>query len=60
MLFEMGSSFGWERYVELEGKGIGIDTFGISAPGNKVMQEDGFTVDNVVKTAESVLNAELV
>ena len=47
---EAGASFGWERYVGLEGKTIAIDHFGASAPGAKIMQEFGFTVDNIVKT----------
>ncbi|WP_018934022.1 transketolase [Gracilibacillus lacisalsi] len=46
---EMASSLGWERYVGLEGKIIAIDTFGASANGNKLIEEYGFTVENVVK-----------
>ncbi|WP_208590862.1 transketolase [Gracilibacillus suaedae] len=46
---EMASSLGWERYVGLEGKTITIDTFGASANGNKIIEEYGFTVENVVK-----------
>ncbi|GAE91517.1 transketolase [Gracilibacillus boraciitolerans JCM 21714] len=46
---EMASSFGWERYVGIEGKTIAIDRFGASANGNKVIEEYGFTVENVVK-----------
>ncbi|SET54278.1 transketolase [Salinibacillus kushneri] len=56
---EMASSFGWERYVGSEGKVLGIDKFGASAPGNKIIEEYGFTVENVVKTVESVLNVEV-
>ncbi|WP_326716659.1 transketolase [Vagococcus jeotgali] len=47
---EMGSTVGWERYTGLNGALIGIEEFGASAPGNKVMQEYGFTVENVVST----------
>ncbi|SFM36775.1 transketolase [Gracilibacillus orientalis] len=46
---EMASSLGWDRYVGLEGKIISIDTFGASANGNKIIEEYGFTVENVVK-----------
>ncbi|MDX8047039.1 transketolase [Gracilibacillus sp. S3-1-1] len=46
---EMASSLGWERYVGLEGKIIAIDTFGASANGDKIIEEYGFTVENVVK-----------
>jgi len=52
---EMASPFGWERYVGDEGKVIGITTFGASADSNKVMEEYGFTVENVVKYVESLL-----
>ncbi|MGA8941613.1 MAG: transketolase C-terminal domain-containing protein, partial [Thermoactinomyces sp.] len=52
---EMGSPFGWERYTGESGKILGINTFGASAPGNRVMKEYGFTVDNVVRLVESVV-----
>lgn len=52
---EMGATLGWERYVGLDGKVLGIDRFGASAPGDKVIEEYGFTVENVVKTVEEVL-----
>ncbi|ODJ62305.1 transketolase [Brochothrix thermosphacta] len=51
---EMGSSFGWGKYVGLDGTVIAIDTFGASAPGEKIIEEYGFTVDNVVKAVESL------
>lgn len=47
---EMGATFGWERYVGLDGAIIGIDTFGASAPGSTVIENYGFTVENVVAT----------
>ena len=47
---EAATSFGWERYVGTEGKTITIDHFGASAPGAKILEEFGFTVDNVVNT----------
>ena len=46
---EMASTFGWHKYVGLEGMAIGIDTFGASAPADKVIEEYGFTVDKIVK-----------
>ncbi len=45
---EAGVSGLWYKYVGLEGKVIGIDRFGISAPGNTVMKELGMTSDSVV------------
>ncbi|WP_249869663.1 transketolase [Oceanobacillus saliphilus] len=53
---EMASSFGWARYVGDQGAIIGIDRFGASANGEKVMEEYGFTVENVVNHVEKVLN----
>lgn len=52
---EMAASFGWERYVGLDGSVLGIDKFGASAPGNTVIENYGFTVDNVVKHAENLM-----
>ncbi|WP_338552623.1 transketolase [Paenibacillus sp. KS-LC4] len=52
---EMASPFGWERYVGDQGAIIGIDRFGASAPGDRVIAEYGFTVENVVSKVKSVL-----
>lgn len=45
---EAASPFGWERYIGSEGTMIGIDHFGASAPGDYVLEQFGFTVENVV------------
>ncbi|MEG0628829.1 MAG: transketolase [Enterococcus sp.] len=47
---EAASPFGWERYIGSEGKMIGIDHFGASAPGDYILKQFGFTVENVVST----------
>ena len=47
---ELGSTFGWREYVGHAGKMITIDHFGASAPANKLMEEYGFTVENIVET----------
>jgi len=52
---EMASSLGWHRYVGDNGQVIGIDTFGASANGDKVIEEYGFTVENVVQHVEKSL-----
>ena len=44
---EMGSTFGWAKYVGLEGVSVGIDTFGASGPANEVLQKFGFTTDAI-------------
>ena len=51
---EMGATFGWERFVGFEGKVMGIDRFGASAPGNTVIEEYGFTTENVVANYLSI------
>ena len=52
---EAGSPMGWCRYTTDEGEVLGVDTFGESAPGDEVMKEFGFTVENVVKKAKALL-----
>ncbi|WP_223068996.1 transketolase [Paenibacillus caui] len=52
---EMAHPFGWERFVGESGKILGINTFGASAPGDKVIEEYGFTVENVVKLVKEQL-----
>ncbi len=53
---EAGATDGWYKYVGLDGKVLGIDRFGESAPGGLLMKEFGFTVDNVVKAVKEVLS----
>ncbi|OQY02660.1 MAG: transketolase [Desulfobacteraceae bacterium 4572_130] len=53
---EAGITMGWERYVGDFGKIIGIDCFGTSAPGSKVLEEYGFTTNNIVETAVAMKN----
>ncbi len=52
---EAGSPMGWHTYVTDEGDVIGINKFGESAPGEEVMKEYGFTVENVIKRAKALL-----
>ncbi|GGE24425.1 transketolase [Streptococcus himalayensis] len=51
---EMGATQSWYKYVGLDGAVLGIDTFGASAPAAKVIEEYGFTVENVVKTVKGL------
>lgn len=48
---EAGVSDLWPKYVGLDGVVVGIDRFGISAPGGTVLKELGISVENVVKHA---------
>jgi len=52
---ELGATQGWDRYVGPHGDVLGIDHFGASAPAGKLLQEFGFTVDNVVHRAKALL-----
>ncbi|MGF7194450.1 transketolase [Staphylococcus pasteuri] len=45
---EMASPLGWHKYVGTQGKVIGIDSFGASAPGDLVVEKYGFTKENVL------------
>jgi transketolase len=53
---EAGVSDYWRKSVGLEGAVVGIDRYGESAPGAKLFEYFGFTVDNVVKAVKSVLH----
>ena len=52
---EAGVTQGWHRYVGDAGDVIGVDRFGASAPGETVLREYGFTVDNVCARAKALL-----
>ena len=52
---EMASTFGWERYIGLKGKAVGMRSFGASAPLKDVLKKFGFQADNVVAVAKSLL-----
>lgn len=49
---EAGHTLAWPRYSDAQ---IGIDRFGLSAPGDQVMKEFGFTAENVVAKAKELL-----
>ncbi len=51
---EAGIPQGWEKWVGSKGKIIGIDRFGASAPAGTLFKEFGFTVDDIVRTAEQM------
>lgn len=52
---EAGATFGWHKYVGLDGIAIGIDHYGASAPGERIFKEFGFTVENVTSKALALL-----
>jgi transketolase len=51
---EAGVTGLWWKYVGLDGKVVGIDRFGLSAPGGKVMEVLGMTAQSVVEAAQSL------
>lgn len=51
---EAGITAPWFKYVGLDGKALGIDRFGMSAPGNVVMKELGMTPENVVAAVKAL------
>jgi transketolase len=53
---EQASTFGWERYVGLDGVTVGMRSFGASAPLRDLQRRFGFTVDAVVASAYEALN----
>ncbi len=55
LAIEAGVSQGWDRYVGPHGDMLGVERFGASAPGEIVMREYGFTVDNVCARALALL-----
>ena len=50
------SSFGWDRYIGLDGRIISMNSFGASAPQDLLFKKFGFTKENVVATAKEVFN----
>ncbi len=55
LAIEAASTFGWERYVGLDGAVVGMTGFGASAPGGKLMEHFGFTTENVLAKAQELL-----
>ena len=52
---EAAATFGWHKYVGLDGEVIGLDHFGASAPYKILFKEYGFTAENVAATAKKVI-----
>jgi len=52
---EAGVTEFWYKYVGFDGKPIGVDRFGLSAPGGAVMKELGMTAEHVIETVKSLL-----
>jgi len=55
LAIEQASTFGWERYVGVGGRVVGMHTFGASAPLKELQKEFGFEPDRVVSVARELL-----
>ncbi len=55
VVVEAGVTDAWYKYAGLNGKVVGMSTFGESAPAGELFKLFGFTVENVVSAVESVL-----
>ena len=55
---EAGATLGWERYAGANGASIGVDRFGASGPGKKVLEAYGFTAGHVVATVHDLLGKD--
>jgi transketolase len=54
---EPGASMSWWRWVGPDGDVLGLDHFGASAPGNTVLEEFGFTAQNIAERARALLGS---
>ena len=52
---EAGATMCWYKYVGFDGKVVGIDQFGASAPAGKLFAKYGFVTETVVNAAKEVL-----
>lgn len=58
LAIEMGASLGWSKYVGDNGDVLAIDRFGASAPGNIIIENYGFTVENVISKVKEVIDKQ--
>ena len=55
IVVEAAQSFGWHKFIGLDGDSVTMNSFGASAPGGVCMEKFGFTVENVVSKAKALL-----
>jgi len=56
LVVECGHPNSWYKILNRNDKVLGVESFGESAPGNQLLEHFGFTVENVVKMAKSLIN----
>ena len=54
MVIEAASSFGWGKYIGMNGKTLTIDTWGLSGAGELLFEKYGFSVDTAIKIYKSI------
>jgi len=54
LAIEAASSFGWERWIGLDGRMIGLNRYGASAPAKVLAEKFGFTVENILAQARAL------
>ena len=54
---EAGATMSWWKWVGLDGDVLGLDRFGASAPGDTVLKELGFSVENILARAQALLES---
>ena len=55
LVVEAAETFGWHKYIGLDGDSVTMTRFGASAPGGTCMTEFGFTIENVLSKAKKLL-----
>ena len=55
IVVEAAETFGWHKYIGLDGDSVTMSSFGASAPGGTCMEKFGFTVKNVLNKANTLL-----
>ena len=60
IMVEQASTFGWERYVGMSGRKIGMKTFGASAPLKELQRKFGFDPGQIVELAQELLDRPLL
>ncbi len=55
LVVEAAESFGWHKYIGLDGDSVAMSSFGASAPGGTCMEKFGFTLENVLSKAKRLL-----
>ena len=56
LVVEAAETFGWHKYIGLDGDSVTMSSFGASAPGGICMEKFGFTVENVLNKANKLLS----